>query len=90
MNWTHIEDKHFVDIEKFEDGSYNWIENNNCPQEPFLVGLYVGDKDNLKTEFCYWLVILTDNGLEEWTEGCREQLCYNITYIEFWCKIEKP
>lgn len=90
MNWTHIEDKHFVDIEKFEDGSYEWIENNNCPQEPFLVGLYVGDKDNLKVEFCYWLVILTDNGLEEWTEDCTQQLCYCITDIEYWCKIEKP
>lgn len=91
MNWINVNDKHFVDIEKFEDGSYRWTENNNCPKEPFLVGLFVVNSKTGFTKLEYWLVILSDNGLEEWTEDDTYPLyCWDITDFEFWCPIVAP
>ena len=91
MNWINTKDKHFVDIEEKQNGSYLWEQNDNCPNEPFLVGLWVFDNKKSKTKFETHLVVLTDNGLEEWTEDDTYPLdCWEITDFEFWCKIESP
>ena len=64
MEWINVEDKHFIDITYLEDGSYLWIENNNCPREPFLVGLYVGNNKTGVTKFDTYLVVLGDKAKE--------------------------
>ena len=91
MNWINVKDKHFVDIKHFEDGSYEWIENQNLPKEPFLVGLFTRNNNNEFATFNYWLVVLGDNGLEEWTENETSHLdCWDILGIEYWCPIASP
>lgn len=92
MEWINVEDKHFVDIEYFYDGSYECIENKNCPKEPFLVGLFTRKNNNHEfATFNYWLVVLGENGLEEWTEDCTYPLdCWDILDIEYWCTIVSP
>lgn len=86
MKWIKTTEKHFIDIKQNDDNSYNWTENNNCPNEPFLVALFTG-KDTTR-KFNYWLVILTEKGLEEWTEDKTYPLIgYEITEFEYWCPI---
>jgi hypothetical protein len=91
MNWISVKEKHFIDIEIFEDGSYSWNGNNNSPSKPFLVGLFVNDNKTGLAKLEYWLVVLSDNGLEERTESETYLLdSWEITDIEFWCVITDP
>lgn len=88
MEWISVKEKHFVDIENFENGRYFWEQNNNCPLEPFLIGLMV---DMPFKRFETHLVILTDKGLEEFTEDDTYPLdCFEITDVEYWCEITPP
>lgn len=93
MNWIKTSEKHFVDIEP--DGT--WIENNNCPIGPFLVGLHtyrVGTLYNppaMKVEFEWYKVKLTEDGVEEvGTDGNLTNPGWSVQDIEFWMPITHP
>lgn len=91
MEWINTEDQHFVEIIYFDDGRYMWMANENYPDEPILVGLWVIDTITNKKTFETHLVILTENGLEEWTEEDTYPLdSWEVIDIEYWCKIEPP
>lgn len=91
MIWIDVNERHFVDINYGENHSYTFIENEHCPQEPFLVGLWVNNTETGATKFEYTLVILTENGLEEWADDCSHHWgAWNITDVEYWMKIESP
>lgn len=92
MEWINVKDKHFVDIEHFEDGSYKFIGNENLPKGPFLVGVFSFDNKTKKwSNFNYWLVVLGDNGLEEWTEDDTSTFdCCDLLDIEYWCEVARP
>ena len=82
MNWINVKDQHFVDIKWWGD-VYTCTQNNWCPNEPFLVGLYD------KGKFEYYLVILTESGLKvHYSED--EYFDLDLCDVEYWCKIEKP
>ena len=62
MEWIKTEYYHFVDITEHEDGSYEWIEKDNCPNGYFLVAIKMLD-GNL-----YWdKVTLSEWGLQDYT-----------------------
>lgn len=90
MEWINIKDKHFIDVEIKEDGSYTWEENNNTPSKPFLVGTFINDFSKNKIKFIYVLVVVTENGLEAVTDD--EQFCmnYEIIDFEYWVEIKEP
>ena len=91
MEWIKVEDVPFVEIIHFDDGKYMWVETKDCPDEPFLVGLWVFDEETDKKYFETHLVILTDDGLEDWTdEGSFLIESWEVIDIEYWCKIEPP
>ena len=91
MEWINVNDKHFVDIEHFEDGSYTFIGNENLPNKPFLVGIFSYNNETGSTSFNYWLVILSDNGLEEFTEeGTVNFPYFGLLDIEYWCEVTPP
>lgn len=91
MNWINVEEKHFVDITIFSNGSYHWEENNNCPNKPFLVGLWVNNNKTETKKFEYYLVVLGENGLEEFTEDGTNSLCaWGLLDIEYWSPIDSP
>ena len=92
MEWINVNDKHFVDIEHFEDGTYEWKANKNFPNKPFLVGIFSYNKITEEfTDFNYWLVFLGDYGLQEFTEdGTVNFPCFSILDIEYWCEVTPP
>lgn len=91
MEWIDVNDKHFVDIEHFEDGSYKFIGNENLPKGPFLVGAFFYNNKTECTNFNYWLVVLGDNGLEECTEDDTTMFdCCDLLDIEYWCEVAHP
>lgn len=91
MNWINVKDKHFVDITyKGNGGSYEWVENNNCPQEPFLVALRVGNNQTRKYTWEKYMVILTEYGLREVADGDDFYFGWEVTDVEYWCKVEAP
>lgn len=90
MNWIHTKDKHFVDIEWKSPNEYSWTESSNCPDEPFLVAVQT---KNIKTGETRWdkdLVVLSDGGLELYHEDGNSFFGYDVTEVEYWCKIEDP
>lgn len=61
MNWIDVNEKHFVDITKYDNGKYTWIENDNCPTEPFLVALKVTNNLTKETFWEKHLVVSISN-----------------------------
>lgn len=83
MNWIETKEKHFVDFFKDENGEY-WLENNNCPDNPFLVAV----KTNKGWDIDY--VVLTENGLEAYTEDSLGYYGWNIDDVTHWMPIKEP
>lgn len=92
MKWTNVKDKHFVDIVKDEStGYFTWEENNHCPNNPFLVGLYVNNIVTGNVTFEYYLVVLGEDGLRVVNEDDSEYMVgWNISDIEYWCEVKNP
>lgn len=90
MNWINVKDKHFVDITYETENKYSWIENNNCPQEPFLVAISFTTINTGEVKWEIYRVILTEYGLREVADDDNFDIGYEVTDIEYWCKIENP
>ena len=92
MKWIDVNDKHFVDIEHFEDGSYNCKVNENLPKGPFLVGRFLYNNITKEyTDFDYCLLVLGDYGIQEFTEDGTVIFCrWDLLQIEYWCEVVQP
>lgn len=84
MKWNNTKENHFVDLTINEDGSFEWEQKNNCPDEPFLVAV------ETKTGWDIDYVVLTENGLEIFHEDGNSYYGWQITDVNYWCKTEEP
>ena len=85
MEWIETNKKHFVDIKYINETKYEWVENNNCPNKPFLVAV----ETNKGWDIDY--VLLTENGLECYNDGDLSPYdAWCITDVTHWCEIEDP
>ena len=85
--WIKTSDQHFVDFN--EDGT--WVENDHCPNGPFLVGLLVGNNEKQTYSFEWYTVILTENGIM--SVDCDDNTYYlgwEISEVEYWMVIGGP
>ena len=87
MKWINVKDSHFVDlqvIKKVYATEYRWTELDNCPQEPFLVGV---DTNN---GFQWARVVLTEYGIEEISDDDTTPWGWGIMDIQYWLRMELP
>lgn len=84
MNWINAKENHFVTITNNDDGSYEWVEKNNCPSKPFLVAVETNKGWDINQ------VILTEDGVKIWSDGHEEYYEWDITMIDFWMEIKEP
>jgi len=88
MDWININDKHFVDITYETNEKYSWIENNNCPQEPFLVAINVFNNVNNESRWEKYLVVLSEPHGIETPEG--DYIGWDVTDVQYWAIITNP
>ncbi len=84
MEWINVKDSHFVDIERHEDGSYTWIENNNCPNKPFLVAVPTNKGWDINQ------VYLSEHGLQCYNDDDCGYYGWSIEDVTHWMKIKDP
>ena len=83
MNWISTKEKHFVDFYQAEEHFNDWVKNDNCPEEPFLVGF------NTVVGFDYYLVIYDEDreSILLYTDEAALEFGYRVDEVDYWCKI---
>lgn len=82
MDWIDVNEKHFAQITKTENG-YSW--ESDMMDEPFIVAV----KTN--KGWCIQQVVLTDQiGLECWSDGETSYFGWDITDVAYWMELTPP
>ncbi len=85
MRWIPVEEMHFIDIIKNDATGYEYIQNDNCPNEPFLVAIETNKGWDIER------VILGEYGLEVVCEDDTQNYdSWSPCEVTHWMKIIPP
>lgn len=85
MRWIPVEEMHFIDIIKNDSTGYEYIRNDNCPNEPFLIAVETNKGWDIER------VILGEYGLEVVSEDDTQAYdSWNPCDVTHWMKIIPP